>query len=203
MVDREQTFGAHVDSQFQCHSTMLDACETTTPPVGGTPSIALKTSCVRQAGGFHAGLINSEDTDLWLRLGTTPTFVRIAEPPVFAQRQHSASTTADLTRSYRGALFLVQREQAGVYPGGDAAKERRRRIIAATARNTSLRCLLGGDTREAVDLYVATVMWNLTLGHLRYVAAFPGLALLSGLRSLCTRSPSRLCADVSGIDGSA
>src|SRR5215469_7327659 len=45
---------------------MLAACADRTPPVGGTPSVCVRRDALEKVGGFAAGRINSEDTDLWL-----------------------------------------------------------------------------------------------------------------------------------------
>ena len=166
MDDRDRAVAGNVRPSHECYPDMLAACKGSMPPVGGTPAVAVLTECLRGIGGFCQDFVNGEDTDLWLRLGAARTFVRISKPPVFAQRFHQENTSKDIARSFHGGMFLVRREKEGTYPGGRRFVRNRRRIIAATVRNISLRCLRFGETDKAVTLFKATAAWNARLGHL-------------------------------------
>jgi glycosyltransferase involved in cell wall biosynthesis len=160
----------------RCYPDMLTACTGRTPPVGGTPSICVLREAVERTGGFSAGRINSEDTDLWLRLGCCTGFVRVLRPPVFRQRYHDASVTGRMEPSLAGARFLLQQEKNGMYPGGGKGRRRRRRIVCGTARSVSLECLNQGRTSDAFQLYWESFWWNVGLGNFKYLAGFPLLA---------------------------
>jgi len=152
---------------------MLSACSDRTPPVGGTPSICVNRGALEKAGGFASARINSEDTDLWLRLGGCSGFVRIFKPPVFRQRHHEGSVTRRLEPSVAGAWYLLQQERNDIYPGGVRRQRCRRRIICGTVRSVSLDCLNHGRVDEAFRLYWASFGWNLGLGNFKYLAGFP------------------------------
>ncbi len=155
---------------------MLTACTDRTPPVGGTPSVCVRRDALEKAGGFAAGRINGEDTDLWLRLGCCDGFVRILKPAVFRQRYHEGSITHRLDPSVAGAWFLLQQEKNQRYPGGPNGSRRRRRIICGTVRSVSLECLDQGRTNDAFRLYWESFWWNFGLGNFKYLAGFPLVA---------------------------
>lgn len=176
-----QKFGISSPPQFQHYTNLFDACVGTVPPVGGTPSIAVRRKAFCEAGGFCNLPINGEDTDLWLKLGAEPGFVRIQSPPVFAHRVHSSNITLNLERAIAGVRYQMSRERNGAYPGDKAFRRKRIRIIAATARNVSLACIRQRKTAEAWHLYRETFWWNLFLGRIRYLAGLPFLAVASSI----------------------
>jgi hypothetical protein len=164
------------DLHLQCHPNLLAACHDRVPPVGGTPSICLRRENLLRTTGFTTQQINGEDTDLWLRLGDVPGFVRILNPPVFRQRRHSGNVSQQLAPTIVGAWYLMQQERNGLYPGGSPYRQHRRRIICGTVRSVSLECLAHGRPDAALQLYYASFAWNLALGNLKYLLGFPILA---------------------------
>jgi Glycosyl transferase family 2 len=176
--------------QSTAFANLLVACTGTVPPVGGTPSIAVRTESFLKVGGFCELLINGEDTDLWLRLGVEPGFVRIHSPPVFAQRIHASNITLALDRAIGGVEYQIQQEKAGAYPGAKTHRSERIRIVAASVRNTSLECLRSGHSRQACVLYLKTFFWQLSLIRFRYLAAFPLLAIGAFFQSRNASTPA-------------
>ena len=174
--NREATSNGNEQMMTRHYPDMLAACTDRTPPVGGTPSVCVRRDVLEKAGGFAAGRINGEDTDLWLRLGCSSGFVRILKPPVFRQRYHDGSVTRRLDPSLAGAWFLLQQEKNQMYPGGVIGSRRRRRIICGTVRSVSLECLDQGRTSDAFRLYWESFWWNLGLGNFKYLAGFPVVA---------------------------
>ena len=158
---------------LQCHPNLLAACNDRVPPVGGTPSICLRRENLLPTGGFTSQRINGEDTDLWLRLGAAPGFVRILNPPIFRQRHHAGNVSHQIEPALAGAWYLMQQERNGAYPGGPLYRQRRRRIICGTVRSVSLECLAHGRADAALQLYRASFRWNLALGNLKYLLGFP------------------------------
>lgn len=170
-------------------SHLLEACTDRVPPVGGTPSICLSRAALEETGGFASRKISGEDTDLWLRLGLMPGFVRILNPPVFLQRRHSDNVTNQLEPSIAGARYLMQQEKINAFPGGKAYRKQRRRIICGTVRSLSLDCLQADRTADGWSLYRSSFFWNLGLANFKYLAAFPFLATgKSATRGLGARS---------------
>jgi glycosyltransferase involved in cell wall biosynthesis len=137
----------------------------------------LKTS------GYTDQPINSEDHDLVLRLGNARGFVQITLPITLGWRRHKGGATSNMSRSVAGNLYLIDQEYRGVYPGGDARRSARRKIITRHVRPTALACLRAGRPRDAWALYRATFAWHIHLGRLRFLAAFPLLATISHFRS--------------------
>jgi hypothetical protein len=155
------------------YPNMLAACTGRMPPVGGTPSICVERGALLQSGGFVNKRMNGEDTDLWLRLGACPGFVRILTPPVFRQRYHVGSVTRQLEPAVAGAWHLLQQERNKAYPGGRDYSRSRRRIICGAVRSVSRECLDRGKTSEALRLYKASFLWNCQLGNWKYLVGLP------------------------------
>ncbi len=160
---------------------MLEACTGTILPVGGTPSVAVKKSSFEKVGGFPSGRINGEDMDLWLRLGMEPGFVKIESPVVFQQRYHAGNVSLDMESAISGVRFLFDQEANGRLPGGRCFQQRRRRILASTARTTSLDCLRAGETRKAWELFRLAFPEQLRQGRWKYLFAFFPILLSKSL----------------------
>lgn len=136
-----------------------------------------------KAGGYTNRQINAEDHDLILRIGTARGFVQITSPVTLGWRRHTGTATTNLHRSVDGALYLVEQERRGAYPGGPARARARRDIITIHTRPVTLSCLQQGLRTEAWVLYRATFAWNAALGRAKYLAGFPMLAAISKFRA--------------------
>ncbi|MFM8954046.1 MAG: glycosyltransferase family 2 protein [Planctomycetaceae bacterium] len=188
----------HFRSESELVSVTNQTCDTQAFPdyiaASGTPMwhgasvIVAKTAALREAGGFFTGDANAEDSDILLRMGTAPGFVRILAPATVADRNHDAAATSDLSRSARGVHHIVRREAARRYPGGDARQKERATIITRHSRAMTLNGARNGLLRESAALYADTMMANLSLGRLRYVIGFPFVWLWHALFSRRLRS---------------
>ncbi len=154
--------------------------------VGAGMSV-LRRDVLSASGGYTDKRINAEDHDLILRLGAAPGFVQVLAPKTVAWRRHAGGATQDWRLTYEGKRYLLDQEAAGRYPGGRARRRERRRILTRYVRPVSLECLRQGETGKAWTLYRATFLWNLQLGRLRYLAAFPVMAVMVSARA---RRPS-------------
>jgi glycosyltransferase involved in cell wall biosynthesis len=150
----------------------------------GMCAVAIRADVLRAVGGFTDRHINSEDSDLWMKLGIAPGFVQISAPPVFGYRRHGNSAVLDIDRAYRGCEFLLEQESTGRYPGGNARKIERIRILASHLRPPSLGCLQREHIGWGCRLFVRTFRWNLRLGRIKYLAVFPMLAAYYAVGSL-------------------
>jgi len=157
----------------------------------GVSSFVIRRDAFSAVGGFTNEWVNGEDADLALRLGDAPNFVQITAPVTFAYREHAASAIKEAKRTLAGAWAQIRAEQAGRYPGGKARAAERRRILTRHTRPATLSCLRQGLQQEGWRLYCATFAWNVSLGRVKYLTAFPLLASMSYLRSVRP-------ADVSG-----
>ena len=134
-----------------------------------------------RVGGFTTERINAEDYDLLYRLGTAPGFVRIVAPEVVRYRLHPDSVSADLEKTYRGALHQLEQERRGGYPGGAARARDRRELILFSARDVSWVLLREGHVAWALDVYRKALGLHLSQPRWRYLLGFPAVALGRGL----------------------
>ncbi len=152
----------------------------------GSSAIVARTDVLRAVGGFAGAHVNGEDSDLLLRLGVAPGFVRILSPATVAYRTHDASATADLTKTAMGIRHIVANDAGGRYPGGPARRQERDTIITRHSRAMTLQATRHRRLWEAAPIYVATIAANLRQGRLRYVLGFPVVwlwhALIGGRR---------------------
>ncbi|AFY74465.1 glycosyl transferase [Synechococcus sp. PCC 7502] len=144
-----------------------------------TSSVTIRRDILEEVGGFTDQWINSEDNDLWLRLGIAKGFVYINSPAVLAYRQHPQSAIALTEKTYDGTCYLVKQEKQDQYPGGKIREKERLQILTRHIRPVSLRCLQEGEIKNAWQLYTATFRWHLSLSRFRYLIVFLCLTLLS------------------------
>jgi len=148
----------------------------------GASSFIVRRDAFEAVGGFTEEWVNAEDTDLTLRMGVAPGFVQITAPVTFAFREHAASVSKDHKRLLAGTWSRVRAERGGRYPGGKVRAKDRRRILTRHVRPVTLGCLRQGLRREAWSLYIATFVWNASLGRIKYLAGFPILAATEEFR---------------------
>jgi cellulose synthase/poly-beta-1,6-N-acetylglucosamine synthase-like glycosyltransferase len=148
----------------------------------GVSSFVIRRDALREAGGFCNEWINGEDADLALRLGVARGFVHVTSPSTFGYREHPAKLRAQQHRNLKGMLHLLEEERQGRYPGGNARRRERRRIITTFARPLSLGLLNIGDSAGGWALYRQTFGWNLSLARVRYLLGFPATAAMTRLR---------------------
>jgi glycosyltransferase involved in cell wall biosynthesis len=148
----------------------------------GASSFVMRRDAFQAVGGFTEEWVNDEDTDLTFRMGISPGFVQITAPVTFAFREHSASVSKDHARLLAGTWSRIRAEKEGRYPGGKIRAMERRRILTRHVRPVTLGCLRQGLWREAWQMYISTFKWNALLGRIKFLAVFPFLAALQGVR---------------------
>lgn len=148
----------------------------------GSGSVVVRRDVAVASGGFTTLLINGEDHDWLLKVGTAAGFVAVDAPATLGWRRHSASATANLSMSISGAEYLVDQERRGQYPGGAERTRDRRIYISRQIRPVSMACLEAGELGAGWTLYVHTFFWHCRLLRLRYLIAFPLAALARGWR---------------------
>ncbi|BAY07250.1 glycosyltransferase family 2 protein [Calothrix sp. NIES-2098] len=144
-----------------------------------TSSVVARLDVLKKAGGFTDKWINSEDNDLWLRLGTAKGFIYINSPTVLGYRQQTDSAVSNITKTYQGTYYLIQQENTGQYPGDKIRQRERINILTRHIRPVSLACLRHGDIQQAWKLYQKTFKWHLWLGRLRYLLGFLFMTILA------------------------
>jgi Glycosyl transferase family 2 len=164
----------------------------------GASSFLVRRDSFVAVGGFTEEWVNGEDGDLALRLGVAPCFVQITAPATFAYREHAASVSKDMKRTVADAWCKIRAEKTWAYPGGMARTAERRRILTRLMRPVTLGCLQQGLPQEAWRLYCATFAWNVSLGRVKYLTAFPLLASMSYLRFV---RPAKVAGTNSAANG--
>ncbi|HVG57045.1 MAG TPA: glycosyltransferase family 2 protein [Hyalangium sp.] len=162
---RRETLRAHAFADY-----LATAAE---PFVRTACVIAVKTEALRRVGGFTAKRINSEDHDLLYRLGAEPGFVWVEAPLVMGYRQHGASSSKELERSYEGQCYLLEQERLGRYPGGVARQRERLTLLLHGARHVTRWLTEHGRMELAIDLYRRSLRWHLVVPRWRYMLGFP------------------------------
>jgi len=145
----------------------------------GSGQMCVRRDVLLASGGFSEKLVVAEDVDLMMRLGMAPGFVWVESPVMIGYRQHSESVTQkNIEKSYDGKCHLIHQERGGGYPGGEARRRERMRILAMHIRPTSLALLQPGYFGRAWDLYRQTLSWHFSLGRFKFLAAFPVAAAM-------------------------
>ena len=161
----------------------LSSCYFSSMHYVGVASSAIRREEIERAGGFTDLRLNGLDTDLMLRIGDRPGFVKIESPLTFAYRQH-ANITGEVVMSYGGAMHVVQMETEGRYPGGLAFRADRLRHITRRTRNATFQFLRKKETAKVLEIYRRTFWWNVRMRRWGYLAMIPLMALVPPLRQL-------------------
>jgi GT2 family glycosyltransferase len=164
---------------FDNYLSSLSAKNGWTPAAGwrwyGNSSFVLKAETVRALGGYSDERISTDDTDMALRIGSAGRFVQIASPHTFGYRSHANNISSNLDTGARSMWFLIDSERRGRYGRAEYRRERIH-LISMFARPTSLGLLWRGSSAEAWKFFRAIFQWNVQLGRVRYLVAFPLMA---------------------------
>jgi hypothetical protein len=144
---------------------------------------AVRREAFSRVGGFSEGMHHAEDHDFALRLGTEADFAMIKRPIMVGHRRHGAGLSDETEGLLTGVRALVEREKAGLYPGGRERSSDRKRIIARHARASVVSSLGSQQAKEAWVLYRATFGWQLADRRLKFLALAPAVGLWKALRS--------------------
>ncbi len=145
--------------------------------------VVVRTAAIASTAGFLKGMVNAEDSDMWMKLGTVSGFAHLTSPAVFGFRQTPASVSKTGARTAAGIRQMVASEKAGAYPGGIGRRRERRQILTRHVRPASLGCLKECNWRDAWWLYRQSFLWHVCLGRLRYLVAMPLLYILHRLKA--------------------
>lgn len=132
--------------------------------------------------GFAENIRNAEDSDLWLKLGVTPGFIRIEEPTVLAYRRHANSAVGNWRDTALGTLWLIESERSQTYPGGRSRREARRALLSEHVRPAALQLARRGYLGLAWPVYWRTFSWHVHTLRLRYLLGFWAYAAAGLLR---------------------
>lgn len=141
-----------------------------------------QTEHAREIAGLSDKIVYAEDSDMFLRLGDKPGFVRVARPITFGYRQHDENTSINFDRFLKGMDQLIDEESAGRYPGGPEAATARRNELTTLLRSAARRCLNRGRLADGFRLYRRTLLWNLQCRKWKFVAGYPALMAIMPFR---------------------
>jgi glycosyltransferase involved in cell wall biosynthesis len=147
----------------------------------GAGLIAVRRDYFLDVGGFDRALKFAEDHDLALRLGERKGCLVVESPCQVVYRRHESSLTHNMNNAIKGVRALLDRERAGVYPGGSSRRAARRNTIMQIARPVSITCLRQGLWRGAWKLYRELLPWTLAGRRWKYLLAFPIYSALCAL----------------------
>ncbi len=150
----------------------------------GVSGVVIARDALTRSGLFPNRRGNAEDTDLWLRLGVAEGFVRIHDPPCFAERKHGCNVSDDLDRVLEGVHDLIEAETLGRYPGGSKYQRGRLEVLTLPVRNACVACLKRGRIRQAWALYFRCRHWHFAMRRFRFLLLFPVLAAWAWTRSV-------------------
>ena len=151
----------------------------------GCPVMVVRRRVLSETGCFPAKRMNCEDSDLCIRLGTAPGFVRILDPPTVAYVRHQESLSlSGLDHIVVGVQHIIAEEDGGRYPGGELWTKQRSMLVSTHARSASVGLLKAGRIREGLIHYRSGFRYHWRARRWKYLAAFPVMALVTGLRSL-------------------
>lgn len=137
----------------------------------GASSFAARRESIGNAR-FPEAFINGEDSDWLMKLGHGLRVVQLTGTPTFGYREHDGSLMANWDRTLAGANHLVSNELCGIYPGGEARRKERRRILGRHLRPVMLDALSRGQRADALGLMRHTWRWNVEERRFRFLAAF-------------------------------
>jgi glycosyltransferase involved in cell wall biosynthesis len=141
--------------------------------VGATGTLIVQTEAIKAAGGFVKERIVGEDADLMIRLGTLPRAVMILEPGTYGYRSHAGKFSMNVANWSAGALALIRRYDAGVFPGGEQRRREARKIVSFNTAFSTLFCMKHGAPLEGVKLYFRTFFWQLASREFSYLLKTP------------------------------
>ncbi len=150
-----------------------------------------RTEYAKEIAGLSDKIVYAEDSDMFLRLGDKPGFVRIEKPCTFGYRQHDSNTSINFDRFLKGMNQLIDEESAGLYPGGVGEAKARRNELTSLLRSAARRCINRGRFADGWNLYKKTLGWNAQCNKWPFVVGYPlkmGLAKLKGTKPAPAKS---------------
>jgi glycosyltransferase involved in cell wall biosynthesis len=161
-----------------------------------TSCAVIRTDVLRRSPGFLTHNFIYDEYHLWVAVSTEAGFVLIDSPPSVAQRSHEIRISSSRTKAYKGALYLLQQEAAGNYPGGSARHAERRRLITTWVRNTAWAFAVRGYLAETAGLYFRSFRYQLADGQYGFLLRLPLTTAKGVLRRLLGRPAGNLRDDV-------
>ncbi|MEM6315026.1 MAG: glycosyltransferase family A protein [Planctomycetota bacterium] len=159
--------------------------------------MAVRRSALLAAGPFNQKMVRSSDSEMWLRLGVEPGFVRVTQPPVFGFRHHAQRITANPRPLLDSMREMLRKSRVGAFPGGTARATERRSIVSLHTRNAARGLARRGSKWAGVKLWAASLPLQLRAGRWRFVLGYPVEMWLWPIKDARKRRRRRKAAQLS------
>ena len=147
----------------------------------GTPGTVVNTKEAQRVGGLGKDRVNGLDQEFFLKLGLTKGLVHLVSPVTVAIRRHDGNLQHNVIMTAKGVLLFINKENRGLYPGGNELMPTRQNIIGRSARTISLQCLKYGHFVGAWSIYSKTFFWHLKQLKFKYLCGFPVLSFYESI----------------------
>lgn len=154
-----------------------------------------RTEYAKEIAGLSDKIVYAEDSDMFLRLGDKPGFIRIEKPYTFGYRQHDSNVSINFDRFLKGMNQLIDEEKSGSYPGGAGAAKARRNELTSLLRSAARRCVNRGRFSEGWNIYRRTLAWNAQCNRWRFIVGYPMKFSLAKLRGKKPAQPQGATAE--------
>jgi hypothetical protein len=138
----------------------------------GASALTIRRATFLATQGFVPGVVNAEDLDLVMQIGTARGLAVVNSPATFGYREHAGSMTRDIGQTLTGISRLIDGESVGRYPGRKCRARERIAILTRSVRPPSLSALAHRRFRDAVSLYWRALPWHLQQLRFKYLIGF-------------------------------
>lgn len=126
-----------------------------------TCALVISRQAFQDAGGWTPGIFHLDDLDMAAKLGYCGKSILVYSPFTALYRMHAGNTVHFVPPFLRSARLIVDRERAGLYPGGRRKKFERYAFHGGMVFFWTRRALKEGLYRGALELAVQG--WPMTL----------------------------------------
>lgn len=134
---------------------------------------AVRRKTFLESGGFVEGLLNWEDVDFAMKIGTKSPVLVIEAPRCIEMREHASQTSHSFGRIYRGARMLIQHEGQSLYPGGKDRRADRGRWLCDILLHSIRRLSANRNYAKAAKLCILAIPLLLRNRRLHQLPAMP------------------------------
>lgn len=128
-----------------------------------TCGLVISRQAFQDAGGWTPGIFYLDDLDMAAKLGYCGKSILIYSPFTALYRMHAGNTVHFVPPFLRSARLIIDRERAGLYPGGHRKRFERYAFHGGMVFFWTRRALKQGLYRGAIDLAVCG--WPMLLAN--------------------------------------
>jgi hypothetical protein len=153
------------------------------PGYVGSGTLVIERDVFKRVDGFDENMSVGEDLDLYFRLGTARSFVRVLSPVTLGYRRHAGNMSRLPSSLHCAAMELLKREAQERYPGGRERQKERCKLLSRAVRPVAWSCLRAGLRDEAWQVYRQSFLMSVRLGQFRFLGGF----VLTDILALASR----------------